>query len=1156
MINKNINNILNHITSIKNGTNQKRGVCFLLGAGADISSGGILFRELKLQFLKENGCILPNNVNNKILDEKFEEVVDVMTQSGRCETLSAIMKRNSVPSEGYELLVLLAELGYVDAIITTNFDYLLEETQKILNLNPFTVFSPGSAIPTEYYDRCNKTKPIYLKMHGDLSTSLVTHLTQEEIQHKQYGEEFVKLFKYIIKNNSLFIIGYGGYDDLITQIIEEEIDNNEVYWCNISTPSDDSALAKYLNEKETLYYVKTTFDNLLQKLSMTLLKNAKMKNTNPVFLPTVVQSKIESQFAVFNKKFERKGRLISRKDIQENLETFLGTYDNKCIAIVGKYKFGKSCAVYKAMQTISDITFFPVSYNEKKSILGNMAQVLGYDTEVPFPVLYSFLKWWNETKKQLVFVIDDYFNDDFFDMIPNDKVIEFLDFLYIAQEFKYIQFIICFQNSIYDYLKKENTFTLFGNIISKQINISKFSEKEVELLLNENEITTTNELIHQEILQVPYVWEIINQNQIPLTHESNFFEYYIDAVYNISTNQYSFTKHALCAMLKEIAYKQIFHSSLNINVESKEFNFLLTNNIVNTESEFVYPELATYFCEQYILNDSSWEKAITEQIIPSLQKRTDFSEIQMNVYISLLSEIDDINKFEFLFENLNKLIETQTPSKFLRKVIIKVLEKCSKCHQDLWEIYLKSTDISMYSFELQYYLFKVSTEFAPTALTVWIKQDKDFKLSYAAFILCDDRIYDLMMEDTDSLQLNDHLIQYFKSEDSLIKVCHILTYFGWDNMSLDKYIHLKKYIIETIFPVIQKDNQAIEYTITTLIKYAYNIFFNAGDDFEEQYVRCQNMPIREYAKKVLGKNSLTEEEYAALLRLNTDINNSWLFMISNIIVVKALKNNFDEMYNMLLHFFDNMQDEIQVQQLDFYLSSSFWSLYLAMPCNRQKFITLFERVVEKYERVLFLFPANERKSSLLKFSEEFDRVFEDGFNPIAFYFYTAPYESKSAYTNWNNGKKDLKIYWELAQNMSELGKYDDMLRIVHALGQMISIYPEEGYSALENLTNFDHPIIKKGIIRIFKENYLRYSKITKEELRKTIYRFSAEDMEEIIYSSDFGLENRTLEQLHWGRLFYNLEQMLGMDVSESFLSNVLQNNSCSAFLRSFIKSFI
>ena len=204
-----------------------------------------------------------------------------------------------------------------------------------------------------------------------------------------------------------------------------------------------------------------------------------------------------------------------------------------------------------------------------------------------------------------------------------------------------------------------------------------------------------------------------------------------------------------------------------------------------------------------------------------------------------------------------------------------------------------------------------------------------------------------------------------------------------------------------------------------------------------------------------------------------------------------------------------------------------------------------------------MLPATQRMASITKFSEEFDSIFEDGFNPLAFYFYTAPYRSltSSAYM-WESGKEDLAIYWNLAHHMSELGKFDDMLRIIHALGQMISIYPEEGYSALKNLTGFDQPIIKRGIIRIFKENYFRYSKITKKELQNPIYHFENDEIEKIVYNKDFLLENRTLEQLHWSRLFYNLGQIMSIDASEVFLSNFVTHTSCLAFVRDIIKGFM
>lgn len=1155
---RNINNILNHINSVKRGTHKKRGICILIGAGADISSGGILFRELKLRFLKENDCIVPFNVNDKILDEQFEKQIEKMTLDSRCETLDKIMKRHKTPSEGYSLLVMLAELGYIDAVITTNFDYLLEETQKLLDLSPFTIFTPGRAIPEEYYVQRDKISPLYLKMHGDLSDRLVTHLTQSEIQNKEYGDKFIKLFNHIIKNDSLIIVGYGGYDSLITEIFKQEINHlDEVYWCNVCEPGDDSDLVRVLKQKNKLYYVNTSFDNLFQELSKSLLKDAKLKNTNPIFLPTVVQSKIDNQLSLFKEKFEYSDKLIARTEIQDILENFLATYNNKCIAVIGEYKFGKSCFVYKAIQALPDITFLPIICDHKHSILENMAQALGYDTDVPFPIMYSFLKWWNETNRQLVFVIDDFFNADYFHEVPTNQTIDFFNFLYIVREFKCIQFIICFQNNIYDELRKENTFASFGNIISKQISIGKFSEEEVVKLLKQNGMNNNiYALKKQELLHTPYVWEIINKNNIELTQSADFFIQYTDVIYNISTNKYSFTRHAFNSILRKLAYKQLFDSSLTINKISQEYIFLQEKGIINLASEIVYPELAIYFCKQYILKSVSWEEAISETIMPDLQKRNTLSDLQMDVYSSVLAEVEDIDKFDIVLKNLDNLIAYQKLTISLKKVIIKVLQKCFKCNQMLFECYLRNIDINIYSLDLQYYLFKVCAELSPQILVIWNKASGDHKLTYASFVLCNDALYNLLKECSNNTQSNAKILEHFKTQNGLIKLCHILTYFGWDNISDTEYLHLKNFITNEIFPIIQTDTAAVRHFVAVLIKYAYNIFFNAGEDFEEQFICCRNMPIYELAKKVLEKKTLTESEYFELLKLNIDINNSWLFVISNIIVVQSMKNQPTETYNMLFRFWDNVQFDIQVQHLDFFLSSAFWSLYLNIPCDRKKFVAIFEKIVRKYERLLFMFPETERRSSLLKFSEEFDRMFEDGFNPIAFYFYTAPYKSLTTSTDWNNGKKDLKIYWDLAQCMSDLGKFDDMLRIVHALGQMISIYPEKGYSSLENLTGFEQPIIKRGIIRIFKENYLRYSKITKEELEKTIYHFEPDDIEEIIYNSDFLLENRTMEQLHWGRLFYNLEQMVNINVSEVFLSNILQAKSCVGFLQDFIESFL
>lgn len=1154
---RNINNILNHINSIKRGTHKKKGICILLGAGADLSSGGILFRELKLRFLRENDCEVPTNVADKILDKKFEEQVEKLTQDSRCETLDSIMKRYKQPSEGYSLLVMLAELGFIDAIITTNFDYLLEETQKMLNVAPFTIFTPGRATPEKYYMHRDKIGPIYLKMHGDIYDRLVTHLTQNELCNKPYGNEFIKLIKHIFQNNSIIVVGYGGYDSLITEIFRQEINNlGEIYWCNISEPQDDSDLVKLLKQNNKLCYVNTSFDNLFQKLSSSLLKDAELQNINPVFLPTVVQTKIDNQITKFKERIGYSNKLIIRTQLHEKLESFLATYDNKCIAIIGKHNYGKSCFVYKAIESLNDINFLPIIYDHEYSILKSMAQALGYNTDTPFPLMYSFVKWRDETDKPLVFVIDNFFNADSLCKISTNQIKDFFNFLYVVCSFKRIQFIICFQNDIYNQLKQDNTFASFGNIISKELHIEGFSEVEVTQLLNQNGVTpNTYTLEKKKLLHIPYVWEIINRNKIDLTQSTDLFIQYTDSIYNSSTSMYSFTKHAFNTLLMELSYNQLFTSNLDISKTSQQYLFLSEKGIINSTGKIIYLELAIYYCKQYILKSVSWEQAVLTKIIPDLQKRNSFSNIQIDIYTSILAEVNNIDKYDLVLRNLDELIANQTESIYLKKIIIQVIKKCLKYNQELFKKYLQSVDINTYSFDLQYYLLKVCAELCPQILEIWNKSSEDKKLPYAAFILCNDKVFSCLRKCAKSSQLDKEILNQFRTQNGLIKVCHILTYFGWDNIRDTEYLNFTKTIVSEIFPIVQTDDDTVQHFVTILVKYAYNIFFNAGEDFEEQFISCRNTGIYKFAQKVVNQNCLTREDYLKILELNVDINNSWLFIVSNIIVVQSMKNQSAQTYDMLFHFWDNEQLDIQVQHLDFFLSSVFWALYICKPNNREMFVSIFEKISEKYESILFTLPINERKSSLHKFSEEFERMFEDGFNPLAFYFYTAPYSALTQYSEWDSGKKDLKLYWNWVQNLSELGKYDDMLRIVHALGQMISIYPDKGYSALANLTCFDQPIIKKGIIRIFKENYLRYSNITKEELNKEIYQLDSNDIEEIIYNSDFLLENRTLEQLHWGRLFYNLEQMLNINVSSDFLNIILQAQSCTGFLRDFIKNF-
>ena len=126
-----------------------------------------------------------------------------------------------------------------------------------------------------------------------------------------------------------------------------------------------------------------------------------------------------------------------------------------------------------------------------------------------------------------------------------------------------------------------------------------------------------------------------------------------------------------------------------------------------------------------------------------------------------------------------------------------------------------------------------------------------------------------------------------------------------------------------------------------------------------------------------------------------------------------------------------------------------------------------------------------------------------------------------------------------------------LTRIVHALGQMISIYPKEGLMALDNIKPYlSEPIIKRGIVRILKESYIRNYQET-ENWINSCFEIKNE-LNDIKYNVMPYINNRTFEQLHWARMFYNIEKMYDIHLEEVFLGNI-DKPSFDSFLKSILK---
>ena len=1146
-----INNIINLVIAITEKKTEAKGLCLLLGAGADIASGGKTFRNLKIDFLNDNGYDIANDIDEPMLTEYFDTCVEKFSEAERCAELDTSMRKYSTPSEGYELLVLLAELGYIDAIVTTNFDIFLEEAQNKMGLRPFDIFAPGVAVPKNFYKKRQKNNPIYLKLHGDLYGRYVSHLTKNEIEKKEYGTEFVELLTYILQNYTIISVGYGGYDNLIVDIFKNSIDTlNPMFWCDINKPNKTAPLVKLLEQYNKLNYVNCSFDMLLCELAGNILKNKDLPDTNPIFLPSIINAKINEKREVYLTQKSLKEE-ITRENLIKNFESFL-INNNNLLFVHGKNGRGKTTLIKQLIKYYNEFTFIPIEINvcETKSILEYFAHALGYKTDVPFSLLYNFAKWCNFQNKSVIFIIDE------FKLFENQNtsikyIKELCDYLTIVKEYMAIKVVICIETESYKTLYSELHQTIYHTQIDNAIEVSKFSLKELSKIKKAN---TNSELY--EIMCEPYILGMINIQQAENDYslEKCIDEYILK---NVEENHFALLNRSNLSLNLESIAKNSLETEHNIAINKIIIDFLHKLGVVTKDGVFIYEIFSEYYYYKY-LKRRGYKKCIDK--ISSNQFELE-NTIRRSAYVRVLSDVSSTENVREVLELLVDLLNKNNTN-YVTILFFETMQKIQKYKFPFLKNYLLNANLQENRIKNQldfiWYTSRFASEDPFEILNLASKYKEN---SYDAFIIKHEYLKECLEKSIHEKNLNyyldlvKHRLFHQDKDTNFLDLLYILTQWGMDTLSYKTYESLVNEFQHLFDKYIEKmvSNELFERTANTIKKYSYNILFNSGPDLEEKY----NETIHDYdlvklSKKVLYGEALCENDYLQILHKSNNINNSWTFLICNFITVISMQNDFHSTYNMLLTIPDKFSGIDLAKQIDFYLSSVFMSLYITQNDVFKNFNTFFYIVMERYERNLFEIPPT-RMATLHRFSDEFELAFEDGFNPLAFYFYISPNECYRYRATWNNGQEYLKAYWSLCTKLEQAGDYKGILRIVHALGQMISIYPKEGFEALENIPFHLHEIIKRGVLRILKENYLRYPLETQKFITNTKFHISSEELLEIEANRMSYWKNRTFEQLHWARFFVNISKIKKKNVTYIFLENFLENSSYRKFIKNFFE---
>jgi len=205
------------------------------------------------QWLNKN--ILSKGDGNKYskLFEAFER-----TRTGRQKYISKLIK-DKIPTFGYAMLASMIARGFINTILTTNFDDLM-----FIACNKFTGVRPViyayGIMATEMKFSSPHSK--ILKMHGDYLYSALAN-TEKEMSLYNQDPNMKAQVAHALNEYELIVFGYSGSDDSVMDILENYPGGKEIYWCHWSKELPSLRALEMLHTKDGTLVAIEGFDDAM-----------------------------------------------------------------------------------------------------------------------------------------------------------------------------------------------------------------------------------------------------------------------------------------------------------------------------------------------------------------------------------------------------------------------------------------------------------------------------------------------------------------------------------------------------------------------------------------------------------------------------------------------------------------------------------------------------------------------------------------------------------------------------------------------------------------------------------------------------------------------------------------------------------------------------
>ena len=250
----------------------KRGVCFLIGAGASIRAGIPLAAELVSEVRKNYSHCVKDLPKEHQYD--YGRVMSCLSQAERVDVLGPYLTGASI-NWGQIALAALIERGFMSRVLTFNFDLVLEKATALLG-QQIPVYDFGAA-PDANISRI--ASPSIIHLHGQ---SYGFTLLNSDDETRRHQEQLRPLLRDTVQDYVTIVIGYSGEADPALETICQEFDGRQrMLWLG-HDKEPKPHLQELLKKPVINYYGGCDFDELLIGLALALDLWPPQVITNPM----------------------------------------------------------------------------------------------------------------------------------------------------------------------------------------------------------------------------------------------------------------------------------------------------------------------------------------------------------------------------------------------------------------------------------------------------------------------------------------------------------------------------------------------------------------------------------------------------------------------------------------------------------------------------------------------------------------------------------------------------------------------------------------------------------------------------------------------------------------------------------------------------------